>query len=53
MVAGRWRESQLRERESVGPGATESAGGHGGPIEIESDNGALLVDDAEVIEADH
>ncbi|MFQ5932659.1 MAG: fasciclin domain-containing protein, partial [Nitrospiraceae bacterium] len=52
VVAGRWLATQLREREVIGPGATEGSGGHGGLIMIEVDGDDVRVDGALVIEAD-
>ena len=51
-VAGQWRSTELRKLEAVGPGRTEGAGGHGGPIAILVKGGDIKVDGATVIGAD-
>lgn len=51
-VAGQWRSTDLKKLEAVGPGRTEGAGGHGGPIAILARGGDILVDGVTVIEAD-
>jgi uncharacterized surface protein with fasciclin (FAS1) repeats len=50
-VAGQWRSTDLKKLEAVGPGRTEGAGGHGGPIAILVRGGDILVDGVTVIEA--
>lgn len=52
VVAGHWRTAQLREREAIGPGETEPAGGHGGVIMIEVNGDAIRADGALLAEAD-
>jgi uncharacterized surface protein with fasciclin (FAS1) repeats len=51
-VAGQWRSTDLKKLNAVGPGRTEGAGGHGGPIAILVRRGDILVDGVTVIEED-
>jgi len=50
-VAGQWPSKELKKLEAVGPGRTEGAGGHGGPITILVKGGNVMVDGATVIDA--
>ena len=50
-VAGQWPSKELKKLEAVGPGRTEGAGGHGGPITILVKGGNIMVDGATVIDA--
>lgn len=52
IVAGQWPSSELKTRDTVGPGKTEPVGGHGYPVGIHLERGKINVDGATVIQAD-